>query len=54
VGEYKESLPRSCIKKFLPKRYTVGTGFIVFIKNRPIKYLDPNNIDIINLKSHSI
>ena len=53
VGEYKESLLKSCLKNFLPKRYSVGTGFIIFIEDSPMSSLYPDNIDISNLKSHS-
>lgn len=53
VGEYKESLLKSCLSNFLPKRYSVGTGFIVFVEDRPIQSADTSNMDLVNLKSHS-
>lgn len=30
IGSYKESLLKKTIKKFIPNKYTVGTGFILF------------------------
>jgi hypothetical protein len=36
VGEHKESLLRSCIEKFIPKKYSVGTGFILFSGESPL------------------
>lgn len=53
VGEYKESLLKSCLKNFLPKRYSVGTGFIIFVEDSPMRNLYPDNTDISHLKSHS-
>lgn len=54
VGEYKESLLKGCLRNFLPSRYSIGTGFIVFINDsHELKELHPNNTDILNLKSHS-
>ncbi|QNU61380.1 hypothetical protein HZS52_16610 [Vreelandella titanicae] len=42
------------MSNFLPKRYFVGTGFIVFINdNHDLKGLHPNNTEFLNLKSHS-
>lgn len=55
VGQYKESLLRSCIESFIPRRYSVGTGFIVFTgKDRSHKFSDDTNVDLMNLKEHSI
>lgn len=66
VGEYKESLLRSCIEKFIPKRYSVGTGFIVFSGESPLLRYDGNSdgklenvkeesiVDILNLKKYSV
>lgn len=33
LGEYKESLLREYLSKFLPRRYAVGTGFVMFGSN---------------------
>ena len=54
VGEYKESLLRSCIEKFIPKKFSVGTGFIVFIGESPLSEKARDNIDLANLKEHSV
>ena len=54
TGEYKESLLRSCIEKFIPKRYSVGKGFIVFIKESSLSQQDTDNLDILNLKTHYV
>lgn len=66
VGEYKESLLRSCIEKFIPKRYSVGTGFILFSGESPLIACAgdtdsvPENVqeefivDILNLKKYSV
>ena len=54
VGEYKESLLKTCLKNFLPKQYSVGTGFIVFIEDRPNnKNNNSESLDLSNIKSHS-
>ena len=54
VGEYKESLLRSCIEKFIPKKYSVGTGFVVFIGESPLRESAGDNVDLLNLKEHSV
>lgn len=54
IGAYKESLLRSCIEKFIPKRYSVCTGFIVFISESYLKDDKSANIDFANLKEHSV
>lgn len=54
VGRYKESLLRSCIKEFIPKRYNAGTGFIAFIReSRQCEY-SSDNPDFWNLKEHYV
>lgn len=52
VGEYKESLLKNCLRNFMPKRYSVGTGFIVFVEDHTKSTLS-SSVDISNLKSHS-
>lgn len=36
-GEYKEAILRSMIRQYIPKKYTVGTGFIVGKENEKLK-----------------
>lgn len=50
VGEYKESLLRSCLQQFLPKRYSVGTGFVVFSAESVPARIAEDNTDLLNLK----
>ncbi len=52
VGEYKESLLRNCLKRFIPKRYSVGTGFILFV-NDDLRHQGSENIDLSNIKHHT-
>ncbi|MEH1835203.1 MAG: hypothetical protein V7L29_24895 [Nostoc sp.] len=40
LGTYKERLLMSMIKQFIPKRYDVGTGFIIF----PTEEIDFNKL----------
>ena len=54
TGEYKESLLRRCIEKFIPKRYSVGTGFIIFVKESPLSEKYTDDLDILNLKTHYV
>lgn len=54
VGKYKESLLRSCIEQFMPKRYSVGTGFIAFTGESPLREQAGDNIDLMNLKEHYV
>lgn len=54
VGEYKETLLRECISKFIPKRYSVGRGFIVFVDRHNLSKHADGNIDLLNLKEHRI
>jgi len=55
VGQYKESLLRSCIESFIPRRYSVGTGFIVFTgKGRRQDISIDMNVDLMNLKDHTV
>jgi hypothetical protein len=52
VGAYKESILRGAVSKFIPKRYTVGTGFVVFTKDSERNDATSTNIDLQNLKDH--
>lgn len=54
IGRYKETLLRNCIKDFIPRRYNVGTGFVLFPDESPLKKKFPNHTDIINLRSHYV
>jgi hypothetical protein len=48
-GRYKEAILRNMIKKFLPSKYTVGSGFIVEVNNGVV---DPSTqIDILIFNS---
>jgi hypothetical protein len=49
AGEYKESLLRSCIRRFLPKRFAVGTGFVVFAGESIRRQSAGENVDLANL-----
>ncbi len=44
-GRYKEAILRNVIKRFLPKKYLIGTGFI--IKGDGEKYKCSNQVDIL-------
>lgn len=44
-GEYKEAILRNVIRRFLPKNYSIGTGF-VFADYREVNYIT-SQIDII-------
>jgi Domain of unknown function (DUF6602) len=46
VGAYKESILRSCIEQFIPKRYRVGTGFVLFVSPHPQAASTSDNPDI--------
>jgi len=52
VGAYKESLLRGAIAKFIPKRYSVGTGFVVFTRESRLNDETSDNLDLHNLKEH--
>ena len=54
VGSYKESLLRSFIEKFIPKRYSVGTGFVVFTRESRLNDKESDNVDLWNLKEHYV
>lgn len=54
VGRYKESLLRTCIEQFIPRRYSVGTGFIAFTRESHLRENAGNNTDLWNLKEHYI
>ncbi len=54
VGRYKESLLRSCIKEFIPRRYNAGTGFIPFIRESSLCEYSSDNPDLWNLKEHYV
>ncbi len=53
VGNYKESILRNCIRQFIPKRYSVGTGFIAFTRESRVTDVlkqRENNSDLLNRK----
>lgn len=52
IGAYKESLLRGCLSRFLPQKYSVGTGFIIFSSAHPLAAQHPENYDLSQLKSH--
>ncbi len=54
VGDYKESLLRSVIAKFIPKRYNVGHGFVVFTRESSLNDKTSDNMDLWNLKEHYV
>ena len=54
VGEHKESILRACIQNFLPKRYSVGTGFIIFADESSLRQSAGDNADLLNLKSYHV
>lgn len=54
VGGYKESLLRSVIARFIPKRYSVGHGFVAFTRESSLNDMTSTNIDLWNLKEHYV
>ena len=54
VGTYKESLLRSCLQQFLPKRYSVGTGFVAFVAESSRAQAAGDNADLLNLKEYHV
>jgi hypothetical protein len=54
VGRYKESLLRTCIAQFIPRRYSVGTGFIAFTRESHLREHAGDNTDLWNLKGHYV
>lgn len=54
LGEYKERLLANFIRRFIPRRYAVGTGFILFPKKRHIDVSSDENPDFSNLKEHEV
>src|ERR1700733_8681349 len=56
VGGYKESILRSCLEQYIPKRYSLGTGFVVFTFDSPRARAraQETNTDILNLKEHRV
>ena len=54
VGSYKESLLRDVISKFIPKRYSVGHGFVVFTRESALNDKTSDNMDLWNLKEHYV
>ncbi len=52
VGEYKESILRNFIRNFIPKRFSVGTGFVVFPgKSAWTEYVG-DNADLLNMTDY--
>ena len=54
VGEYKELILRGCLEQYIPKRYSIGTGFVVFISESSRTRAKTTNTDILNLKEHRV
>lgn len=54
LGAYKERLLMKTIKDFLPKRYEVGTGFVIFPGQRTLEVVKSCDVDLINLHSHTV
>jgi hypothetical protein len=54
VGAYKESVLRNLIGKFIPKRYSVGTGFVLFAREGSLNDRKSENPDLWNLKEHYV
>lgn len=49
VGNYKESILRNCIRQFIPKRYSVGTGFIAFTRESKVSSVLRQRDDYVDL-----
>lgn len=54
IGSYKESLLRAVVAESIPRRYSVGTGFIVFIRESPFNDMKSDNVDLWNRKQHYV
>ena len=54
IGRYKESLLRNCIELFIPKRYSVDSGFVAFMKESPARESAEDNLCLLNLKEHYV
>lgn len=54
VGQYKEALLRHFIAQFIPRRYSVGTGFIAFARESDRNDRESNNTDLWNLRDFDV
>jgi len=54
VGQYKESILRSLIRSYLPRRYSVASGFILFPRKSRLLDLSSKNLDLWNLREHEL
>jgi hypothetical protein len=54
VGGYKEALLRATVAEFIPKRYSVGHGFVVFTGKSSSNDYTSDDVDLWNLKEHYV
>ena len=54
VGEYKESILRSALRQYLPKRLGVAKGFIAFPTKSELQDRGGDDYDLWNLQSHVV
>lgn len=54
LGRYKERLLQECIAQFLPKRFRVGTGFVVFPKRHDGSVATPADPRFANVYDHEV
>ena len=51
-GRYKEAILKNIIKRFLPKKYEIGTGFVVKKEDRQDNHKASGQIDLIIYDTH--
>lgn len=54
LGRYKENLLAKVITDFIPKRFEVGTGFVLFVHEATEERAQKSGFDAMNMGSHSI
>lgn len=54
LGRYKERLLINCISQFIPRRYEVGSGFVIFPTERLFEKGIPEGYDTFNRSDHTI
>jgi hypothetical protein len=54
LGRYKERLLSQLISESLPSRYAVGTGFVLFPKERTFTGSPPSDFDALNRSDHEV
>jgi hypothetical protein len=54
LGRYKERLLIEFISQFIPRRYDVGSGFVLFPTERFFESETPDGYDILNRSDHTV